>query len=307
MIEKRIKFEYFQLTQESEGREALFDLEAWINEVGSMDLQERTFPYKEDTVRLENNFFNMSYNCWFLRFVRQRYFDVPSFSGSNTPSQYMELEDDQFVSEDVSCLYDIENNVLMIQKNSYSVTPVGIEQYFNNTTPNGIDVRLRKVVSTDSFARAERAQKYKKFQVRLADIEVIRNSGVIGNLRSSIGNMVRSLQVTPSPYIEFTFSIGRSSKLEVDQRESDLILEDIKNNPLLFDIARTTVIEENETKNSVINLFLDSPKDTITFIVSERTDPIRFESMMDEMAKVYFPGDGRMNRKNEIDRYLMVH
>ena len=30
MVEKKIKFEYFQLTQSAEGREALFDLEAWI-------------------------------------------------------------------------------------------------------------------------------------------------------------------------------------------------------------------------------------------------------------------------------------
>ena len=96
MVEKKIKFEYFQLTQSAEGREALFDLEAWIAGMDSRDLQSRTHPYKEDKVRLEESYFNMSYNCWFLRFMRQRSFDVPSLSGSNTLSEFMVLDDDCF-------------------------------------------------------------------------------------------------------------------------------------------------------------------------------------------------------------------
>lgn len=307
MVDKKIKFEYFQLTQSSEGREALFDLEAWINEMEPINLENRLFPYKEDKVRLEETFFNLSYNSWFLRFMRQRSFDVPSLSGSNTPSEYMELEDDQYVSEDISCLYDSQNNVIMIQKNQHSVTPVGLEQYFNNTTPNDVIVHLRKIISRDSFSKVERAQKHKMFRVRLADIEVLRDRGMLAGLRSSIGDMVRSLRNIPSPYIEFTYSVGRARNLEVDEEESDLILEDLRNNPLLFDKAKATIIEENETKSSTIDLFLDSPKDEIIFSVTQRTDPIRFSSMMNEMANVYFPGDGRRNRKGDIDRYLMVH
>lgn len=307
MVEKKINFEYFQMTHGSEGRESLFDLEAWMHGIDSQDLQERTFPYKEDKVRLEEKYFNMTYNYWFLRFMRQRTYDVPSLSGANTLSEYMELEEDQYVSEDVACLYDKKNHVLMIQKNQHSVTPVGLEQYFNDTTPDDIIVHLRKVVSTDSFSRAERASKHRKFQVRLADLETSENRGLFDNLRSSIGNMVRSLQGIPSPYLEFTFSVGRSRSLEVEEDESNLILSDIRDNPLLFDRAKVTILEENETKSKVVDLFLDSPKDVVTFELSQRTDPIRFDSMMDEMAKVYLPGDGRQNRKGDIDRYLMTH
>ena len=305
MVEKKIKFEYFQLTQSAEGREALFVLEAWIAGMDSRDLQSRTHPYKEDKVRLEESYFNMSYNCWFLRFMRQRSFDVPSLSGSNTLSEFMVLDDDQYVSEDVACLYDDQTHVLMVQKNQHSVSPVGLEQYFNNTTPNNVVVNLRKIVSTDSFSRAERADKYKMFQVRLADIEVLRSRGLLENLRSSIGDMVRSMQNVPSPYIELTFSVGRSRNLEVDENESNRILSDIRNNPLSFDRAKATIIEENETKATTIDLFLDSPNDVIVFTVTGRTDPIRFDAMMDEMAKVYFPVNEGLNRKGDIDRYLI--
>lgn len=306
MVEKTVKFEYYQVTESAEGREALFDLEAWINRVNPLELQERTFPYREDNVRLEEAFFNHTFNCWFLRFMRQRYYDVPSFSGPNTPSVFMDIDEDQFVSEDVSCLYDDENHVLMIQKNQHSVTPVGLEQYINATTPNDVVVAFRKVVSNDSFRRAGNADQYKTVQVRLADIQTLQERNLLTGLRSSIGNMLRSMQQVPSPYIEFTFSVGMFRSKEVDEREARLILDDIENNSMLFDKAKTRILEENETKSELINLFLDSPKDEITFNVTERTDPVRFDVMMQSMGDVYFPGENRLNRKGEIDRYLIA-
>ncbi|EHD3774709.1 TPA: DUF6731 family protein [Enterococcus faecalis] len=304
MAIKKFKCEYYQLTQliPNEG-EALFDLEAWLSQISDLDFSSRTRPFKEDSVRLEEKYFHPSYNMWFLRFMRQRTNDVPSFSGKNIPSEFMELDDDQFVSEDVTCLYDPDNHVLMIQKNSHSVSPVGIEEYLNCTTPAEVTVYLRKVVATDSFKKVRKAKKCRKVIVRLADVKTSKERNLFKGLKSSIGQMVQNMDEVPSPFIEFTYSVGRDRGLEIDEDEVDKIVDDIESNPLLFDKAKLQVVEEKEVKLSFVDLFLDSPKDEISFNI-KRNNPVRFEAIMDAMAQKYCPGENRENRKRNIDSYL---
>lgn len=304
MAIKKFKCEYYQLTQliPNEG-EALFDLEAWMNEVSELDFPSRTHPYKEDSVRLEEKYFHPSYNLWFLRFMRQRTNDVPSLSGKNVPSEFMELEDDQFVSEDVTCLYDPENHVLMVQKNSHSVSPIGIEEYFNCTTPPELVVYLRKVVATDSFKKVRNAKKCRKIVVRFADVRTSQERNLFGGLKSSIGKMIKGMDEVPSPYIEFTYSVGMDRGSEIDEDEVEKIIDDIETNPLLFDKARLQVVEEKEVKLSMVDLFLDSPKEEISFNI-KRSNPVKFEAIMDAMAQKYCPGENRENRKRKINSYL---
>lgn len=304
MAIKKFKCEYYQLTEEIPGgREALFDLEAWLKMIDEYSLEERAHPYKEDSMRLEESYFHHTYGLWFLRFTRQRTNDVPSFSGRNRPSEFMNLKPDQFVSEDVTCLFDTTNNVLMIQKNTHSVSPVGIEQYFNLTSPPNTIVHLRKIVATDSFQRVRNANNCRRIIVRLADMPTLRSRGLLNGLRSTIGTMVRSMQEIPSPYLEFTFSVGLDRSSEIEEDEVQSIINDIADNPMVFDRAKISVLEENETKQKVIDLFLDSPKDEIKFNI-ERTHPVRFDAMMDRMAQKYCPGEDMENRRAVINGYL---
>lgn len=301
---KKFKCEYYQLMEEVEGeRDALFDLEAWFNIMEPISLEGRSSPYKEDSVRLEEYYYHPTYEMWFLRFMRQRINDVPSLSRSNTPSEFMELEEDQFVSEDVTCLFDPTNNVLMIQKNSHSVSPVGIELYFNATCPQGTVVKLRKVVSTDSFQKVRNARNCRKVTVRLADLPTLNQRGLLNGLTSTIGTMIRSMREVPSPYIELTFSVGMDRNAEINEEEVQEIVNDIANNPMVFDRAKLSVVEEDETKQSIVDLLLDSPNEEIRFDV-ERNNPVRFDALMDAMAQKYCPGEFRENRKAIINTYL---
>lgn len=306
MVKKTFKCEYYRLSETvDESNEALFDLEAWLTRIQEISLAERTYPYLEDTMRLEEFFFHQTYNMWFLRFMRHRVNDVPSLSTINGLSRFMDLGNDEFVSEDVTCLFDPSNNVMMIQKNYHSISSAGIESYFNQTTQENTTVHLRKIISTDSFVRARRANRNKKIIVRLADIQTLRDRGFLGNLRSSIGLMIQSLREIPSPYIEFTFSVGLDRNSEIDETEANNILIDIEQNPLLFDRAKIAIIEENETKQKMIDLFLDSPKDEIEFEIQGRNSPIRFDAIMDRMAQKYCAGEDRENRRAEINRYIV--
>ncbi|MGK0612269.1 DUF6731 family protein, partial [Enterococcus faecalis] len=67
--------------------------------------------------------------------------------------------------------------------------------------------------------------------------------------------------------------------------------------------AKLQILEEKEVKLRMVDLFLDSPKDEISFNI-KRNNPVRFESIMDAMAQKYCYGENRENRKRNIDSYL---
>lgn len=304
---KKFTCEYYQVVEtiEGENREALFDFQRWATELMELTLPERTHVYKgDDTVRIEQAYFHPTYQMFFTSFIRGRVTDVPYLARNDVQSEPMILEDGQYVSEDVTSLFDPTNNILMIQKNSHSVSPVGIEQYLNNTTPPDVVVRLRKIIANDSFDRARRAQKCRKIVVRLADIQTLANRGVLEGLRSSLGRMVRSMEDAPSPFLEFTFSVGRDRGAEIDETEFEQIIDDIERNPIAFDRAKMSVIEVDETKMNTIDLFLEPPRDEISFEIRQPNNPIRFDAIMDQMGSKYCPGENFENRRATINRYL---
>lgn len=303
MAKKNFKCEYYQIVEnQPNGREPLFDLERWIDNIETKSYRKNCRDYKEDRMRIEEIYFHETYKMWFLRFMRIRSNDNPSLCSEEEASEFMELGD-KYVSEDVTCLYDSENGVIMIQKNSHSISPSGIEMYLNQTWEGDETIVFRKVVDKTAFQKARRADKCRKISVRFADVQNVANDSLLNKFTSTIGNAIKSMNNYKFPYCELTFSVGRGSgDLGTDMLTP--ILKDIEDYPELFDKACVQILEENERKSEFIDLFTDSAKDIITVNI-ERNNPIRFDAMMDHLANKYCSGEGREFRKSFINRCLL--
>lgn len=303
MTTKKFKCEYYTITHQVDNTDVGYNLLNWIDQMLELELEQRIRPYKGDNIRLEEAFYNRTYEMWFLRFMRLRTNDIPSFSGMATPSEFMDLNDDQYVSEDVSCLYDPTYDVLMIQKNMHSITPVGVKYYLNSTIEDEL-IDLKRIVSFDSFDRVGRAERCRTVSVRIADVEGVLEEGNLGRFRSTIGRVLQGMEQAPSPYLELTLSVGKSRDANIEEDEFNLLVQDIRDNPTVFDKAKMRIIEANETKSEMINLISDSPQDEISFEIEGR-NPINFLAMMDKLGTKYCPGAERENRRMHIIQCLI--
>lgn len=70
-------------------------------------------------------------NYWKMQFVKVRDSIVPSKVNSSGDFTEIELDDDEYIGEDVACLYYPEKHVIAIQRNFYSVSSKNICEYFN--------------------------------------------------------------------------------------------------------------------------------------------------------------------------------
>ncbi|WP_049775606.1 DUF6731 family protein [Caldicellulosiruptor kronotskyensis] len=135
-MERKVKFEYFEVVsrkknQSPETPDEPFDLTRWINIADGYSLEARTFDYSDERVRLERMKYFDDTNLWLLNFLRLRETDIPLRGKIDQEAEPIELDDDEFIGEDVSMLYDPELNVVMLQRNIRSLGATGIEKYLN--------------------------------------------------------------------------------------------------------------------------------------------------------------------------------
>ena len=133
---RKVRFEYYQVvykksSDDSGDRDRLFDLVQWMDKAKKKSLEGRTYDYYEERARLENAYWDDELEFYFLHFVRLRERNIPSMAKTDKEVEPIELEEDEFIGEEVSALYDEGNHVLMLQRNRYSLGPKGIEEYFN--------------------------------------------------------------------------------------------------------------------------------------------------------------------------------
>lgn len=146
-------------------------------------------------MRIENIKYSKIYKVWFLRFLRIRSNDNPSLCTEDSQSDFLELGD-KYVSEDVTCLYDPSNSVIMIQKNLHSVSPVGVETYIGATWSGNEILSFRRVLDPSAFSKARNAESCRNINVRFADVSNIKKTGVFKHSISAILSSTSTLNTT---------------------------------------------------------------------------------------------------------------
>ncbi|MDO8223948.1 hypothetical protein KHP33_003545 [Bacillus cabrialesii subsp. tritici] len=171
----------------------MFDMLLWMDQVRRRSLEGRTFDYRQEQARLETAYWDDELEFSFLHFVRLRDTNIPSTARATAGVEPLELEDDEFIGEEVSALYDEDNHVLMLQRNKYSLGPEGIEEYLNLAWNNPNDtIYLRPIAPPNVFDLAKEATEYRKINIRFADLRHQNTRRLQDRLRSPIGAIIES-------------------------------------------------------------------------------------------------------------------
>lgn len=113
----------------------------------------------------------------------------------------LNLEADEYIAEDISCIFDVKNNVLFVQRNFHSLSPVGIKTYliemkkkmdnetitldFKPVPDKKIISKLKKVDNVRKLELSFGYDSYKQFNLPLK-----KYLGVMGEIFDKFGNGV---------------------------------------------------------------------------------------------------------------------
>ncbi|MGG4111255.1 DUF6731 family protein [Bacillus subtilis] len=286
MQNKYVNFDYFYVTCTPKGpeeaRDTPFDLRAIFSILDEKTLPERTVKYKQEQARMEEfSFMSHTQNLWDMYFARLRDFNLPSKAKKNAPTTPVDLDDDEFIGEKVSAIYDQSCNIIMIQRNRYSLGPSAIEEYFNHfCDPNEI-ISLRPIYVTDMRRKVKTAQIVRKLRIKFADVKKA-SENVTGN---SLKKWLTTFDDYETISGEIVLTVGRKRKASLGGR-IDSLVDEIYENQDLISTAEASIKKTDLADNEVVDLFNNNAHDIATFQVPSRA-VLNHDAVILEMERLY--------------------
>lgn len=287
MITKYVNFDYFHVTCRPKDslpsvRDVPFDLRAILSILENKDLVERTVQYKQEQARMEQfSFMGHTQNLWDMYFTRLRDFNLPSKAKRNTKSIPVNLDDDEYIGENVSAIYDQSCNIIMIQRNRYSLGPAAIEEYFNQFCDSTEEINLRPIYVTDMQARIKSANSVRKLRIKFADVKKA-SENVSGESLKKWLNVFDDYDTISG---EIVLTVGRKRKASLGGNLKGLV-DEIYENQDLVSRAEASIKKTEIADNEIIDLFNDNAHDIATFQVPPRA-VLNHEAVILEMESLY--------------------
>lgn len=220
---KVVKFDYvrvYSCVYDIENRKKKlhqpFKLEDLLNLGLNKDISERTATYYGEKVILQT--IEHDQDIWKLQFVKQRAAELPGIIKESTNEfKKLDLDDDEYIGEEVSALYDEKTNVLMIQRNRNALGTIGIQKFFNNTLKDKDNVIELKPVPFTNNVKELKNMKLRKLEVSFADVKKDTD-----NENSSLINLIIGSKKMQSLNTKVSFSVGRGGS------DKSLVAEEIE-------------------------------------------------------------------------------
>lgn len=309
MSYRKVRFEYFQVVfrKEEDGpsnRDRLFDLLLWMDKAKKKSLEGRTFDYRQEQARLENAYWDEELEFYFLHFDRLRETNIPSKAKANSQVEPFELEDDEYIGEEVSALYDENNHILMLQRNKYSLGPDGIEEYLNLVWDNEKEkIYLRPICPPDAFELARHASEYRRINIRFADLKIAQKDSFIGKFKSPLKKIISSFDEYEGMNAQISITVGNTKNLSLNEKTINDTLDDIEENSELFSRAEIAKKDDDDTRVELIDLFSHKAHDFGSFRMEKRESLSHF-AIAKEMWTIFSSSEGCNNRQKDIKSYL---
>ena len=226
---------------------------------------------------------------WHMKFSKFRDDNWPGVSASSQAAKDLELDDDEFLSEETFVVYSPIQDRFVIQYNHFGVRASKVKEYLNLTISDpAAYYSVTPVLTNEALTKYEQKQIVTSVEASIegvndADIAFLQGSGLEGALAKSVANKVTSFR--------FQFSVdARVKKNHVDRGWVAQLVNSIRNRGGDNDSLCVTAKANEEDAVEVIDL-LESRKiteynaDLIDRTIGRRYDSTQLYSLLEQSMR----------------------
>lgn len=234
--EKYVRFEAYQVNCIHGKKEKLFDISNLLGDIRNLNLKDRKFFYNGEQVEL-NSFGELIPNdesyakygrkkLYYFYMIRKRDDGLAIIKDQeNEELKDLSLEEDEYVAEDITGIFDTGNHILFIQRNIHSLSVTGFEAYLNymNNKINENDnklIKLEPVMDKKVIGNIGRKSTIKDVTLKIASRD-IKNSCLFDTL-------IPGIKKWDPNYIEIKLSSGRKKDARLCKKELKKEIEAFK-------------------------------------------------------------------------------
>lgn len=227
--------------------------------------------------------------CYHMSFERLRDFNLPVKSSFERESEIIDLEEDEFIGEEVSLLYDTTNSIVIIQRNRDSLSPTALEMFIRDIhrtfTSAHSTLELNPLLEENTLDRVLESDQVRRLIVRVEDL------GQETEYEDDLSNITNEVNRYDANSLELILSVGRERDSEMDADRAKGFIRTVMRRRNVSKAQAYVRLDEdsNVEKYDLIEHKIHS---LVTFDFREdRT--IRPDAVFDQMRDVYFGEDNR--------------
>ncbi len=290
---RTVKFSYYTvciMEDEQDVSPKRFDFEAWIKKAVDENIEKKEIEFDNVIARLEELEGDANSGIWKIRFLKLRDTNIPSIVKKTEEAKPIELDDDEYIGEDLLMIYDSKKSIAMIQCNRFAMSKGKLEKYVNKVWGDPqhkiVFLHISKITNPAELKK----KNFRYLCVRLANIHAVEENhrpfSRIVNSYYDIGGKTGT--------IVFSLGRGKQSKTGLNQEQIPIMLDDIYDNTDIVTDAVLKVRDDDDTSGmDIVDLFDNSVCEYIDFKLEKRT-ALEFQYATNLMIKKY------LGRKEEL-------
>ncbi|MBO5291909.1 MAG: hypothetical protein J6B10_01845 [Lachnospiraceae bacterium] len=301
---RTIRYQYYQIKakeiNKSKAKDKIFNFAQWIKAIKDNNLMQTAIDFNDAKARIEKCDFNTTSGTWGIRIFKLRNTNIPSKAKDKEDAKVIELEEGEYLGEDIFIVFHPKNGIAMIQQNRLSLGISRIEEFLEETY-NRFVVEDEKVVVSieailDSNGKSKiRRSDYKYLEIGFANI----NNFVADDDRKSLGTLMTPLKNIYGVNGNVKISLGRSGLDTLNKKEIRELVREIgmPSNKRYVRTAKLKIKEEDDMDVEIVDLFNDVCNEFIEFSI-DSTIGLVFTTTISAM------NDKLDKRKNELQNLI---
>lgn len=305
MVYKRtIKYQYYQILmvhREQEGRkkkdviDGCFKFPDWAKSMRNQKMIKTAIKFGTAMARIEECSVRKGEGIWGLRIMKLRDTNIPAKAKDNEAAKAIELEEGEYIGEDLFVIYDYHTGIAMIQQNRLSLGISRIEEFLQYTYNTYTDSENTSRISIEPILEFDRvnqfAGNYKQLEISFANLNDYTAEG-----DTALSTIIKPFKNMYGITGTIKVGLGRTKNDTLNRTEIVSLVGELESNKRFVRSAKIKLQEEEDADVEIIDLFEEICHDFITFEIEERT-LLSYEYAIAKMRQSY------KERRNELCRY----
>ena len=256
-----IRYQYYQIKAKTKDNTIrIFNFAKWIKSIIDNNLMQTAITFKDAKARIEKCKFSEENGTWGIRILKLRDTNIPSKAKDKEEAKVIELEEGEYLGEDVFLIFHPKNGIAMIQQNRLSLGISRIEEFLEETynrfvsEDKQIAINIEPILDINGKAKI-RLSDYKYLEIGFGNI----NEFVVNEGRKALGSLMTPLKNMYGVTGSVKISLGRSGFDTLNKKEIKNLVKEIgmPSNKRYVRSAKLKIKEEDDADVEIIDLFND--------------------------------------------------
>lgn len=281
---KRIKCYYYQLAVVSDApghQDRIFEFDKWMRKRPPKDEMKQHVQLNDCIAYIDDLHITGEGRYYFVRFYRLRTENLPARIKDGEKAEPIQLDEGEYIGNDLNMLYDRETGFAMVQRNYLSLTTSRLSEWMSRDLDSDEKVAFRPI-----FQKL-RLQRMKKDEVRSIELSFANLDTADYNGPSSLSHLLNGFGRYKGYTAKIKISVGRGKGQSLDTRSIEDLLADTYCNQDIVEGGKVKLREEGKPNIESVDIFNDAISDELQIEVVKSSGSADFYAMETKMLAAY--------------------